>query len=429
MAETPRARPETRLFQSLASLFQRHRGAARTALFLASKDIFKDRKVAGLVVCVLAFSFINLIFFTSFQYGLQNSFEDQLVSTFTSHITIEPKENRKYIEDVQVIEDKLSVIPGVVALSPNLEDAGIQVRFKSKSVGSHLVAATPSRYAAVSGVPQKVIAGEFLGDGDTDQVVLGVEISGFPEDAGTGKKGFDFGFGIGANVGDRVTISFSNGVVRDYRVKGIVKTGGFEADFNTFITRKEMESIFPGTANKAQQILVKLSDRRQAADYRNIFLAEGVREDVKTWEDQAGFIRDISGSVSVIAGVTGGVGIITVAITMAIVIYINTTHKRRLMGVLKAIGATDGVIFRVFIYEAVLFGVFGILVGIALSQVMAAAFARNPIPVPIGGGVVPDIRLELLGVGGVTVLLSGLLAAYYPSWRAARQPIVASIWG
>ncbi len=424
MAESPRAGFSLRL---LAALLQRHRGAARTALFLASKDVFKDRKVAGLVVCVLAFSFINLIFFTSFQYGLQNSFEDQLVSTFTSHITIEPKENRKYIEDVRVIEDKLGVIPGVVALSPDLEDAGVQVKFKTKSAGSHLVAATPSRYSAVSGVPQKVIAGEFLGDGDTDQAVLGVEISGFPEDAG--KRGFDFGFGIGAKVGDRVTISFSNGVARDYRVKGIVKTGGFAADFNTFVTRKEMEDIFPGTKNKAQEILVKLSDRRQAADYRNIFLAEGVREEVKTWEDQAGFIRDISSSVSVIAGVTGSVGIITVAITMAIVIYINTTHKRRLMGVLKAIGATDGVVFRVFIYEAVLFGFFGILVGIGLSQVMAAAFARNPIPVPIGGGVVPDIRLELLGVGGATVLLSGLLAAYYPSWRAARQPIVASIWG
>jgi putative ABC transport system permease protein len=175
--------------------------------------------------------------------------------------------------------------------------------------------------------------------------------------------------------------------------------------------------------------MVRLSDRRQAAEYKTLFLAEGIREEIQTWEDTAGFIRQISGSMSIIAGVTGGVGVITVAVTMAIVIYINTTHKRRLMGVLKAIGATDGVVFRVFIYEAVLFGLLGIAVGVALSQVMAAAFARNPIPVPIGGGVVPDIRPELLGLGSLTVLVSGLLAAYYPSWKAARQPIVASIWG
>jgi putative ABC transport system permease protein len=99
------------------------------------------------------------------------------------------------------------------------------------------------------------------------------------------------------------------------------------------------------------------------------------------------------------------------------------------MGVLKAIGATDGVVFQLFIFESVLFGLLGIVVGVGLSQAMAGAFARNPIPVPIGGGVVPDVRPELLAQGAAAVLGAGLLAAYYPAWRAARHPIVQSIWG
>lgn len=409
----------------LAALLQRHRGAARTAFFLASRDLLKDRKVAGLVVCVLAFSFINMIFFTSFQYGLQSSFEEQLVGTFTSHITIQPKENRRYIENVDSIEAKLSIIPGVVATATTLEDSGVQIRFKAKGTGAHLEAVTPSEFAAVSTIPTKVSEGEFLGDGDTSSIVLGAQLVGSADPA----EQFDFGFGLGAQVGDKVRVLFSNGQAREYRIKGVVKSGAPQADFNAYLTRKEMETIFPDTRNKASDIMVRLSDRRLASEYKTVFLSEGIREEIQTWEDTAGFIRQISSSMSIVAGVTGGVGVITVAVTMAIVIYINTTHKRRLMGVLKAIGATDGVVFRVFIYEAVLFGLLGIAVGIALSQVMAAAFARNPIPVPIGGGVVPDIRPELLGLGSFTVLVSGLLAAYYPSWKAARQPIVASIWG
>ncbi|MEM3085572.1 MAG: FtsX-like permease family protein [Halobacteria archaeon] len=409
----------------LASLLQRHRGAARTAFFLASRDLLKDRKVAALVVCVLAFSFINMIFFTSFQYGLQSSFEEQLVGTFTSHVTIQPKENQKHIENVDSVVDKLRVIPGVVATATTLEDSGIQLHFKGEQVGAHLEAVVPSEFAAVSTIPNKVSEGSFLGDGDTGTIVLGAQLVG----TGNAAEEFDFGFGLGAKVGDKVRVRFSNGVEREYRIKGVVESGAPASDFNAYLTRKEFESVFPETKGKASDVMVRLSDRRQAAEYKTLFLAEGIREEIQTWEDTAGFIRQISGSMSIIAGVTGGVGVITVAVTMAIVIYINTTHKRRLMGVLKAIGATDGVVFRVFIYEAVLFGLLGIAVGVALSQVMAAAFARNPIPVPIGGGVVPDIRPELLALGSLTVLLSGLLAAYYPSWRAARQPIVASIWG
>lgn len=413
---------------AVASALRRRRSGAQTALFLAYKDVTKDWKVAGLVVCVLGFSYVNLIFFTSFQYGLQNSFEEELISTFTSHIVVEPKEGRRYIEDAGLVEDKVSLIPGVMAVAPNLEDPGIQIEYKQKSAGSHLVGVVPSRYAQVSAVPAKVVEGEFLGDGDTDQVVLGIEVSGVPEEHPQ-HRGHGFGMGVDAWVGDRVTMRFGNGEVRDYRVKGIVKTGGFAADFNTYLTRKEMESVFPEMKKKASEILVRLTDRQAAGETRTRFLSEGVREEVRTWEDRAGFVRDIGGSVAVIAGVTGTVGLLTVAVTMAIIIYINTTHKQRLMGVLKAIGATDGVVFRIFLFEAVLFGLLGIALGIGLSQVLVAGFAQRPIPIPVGGGVVPDVRVELLAVAGVAVLGAGLAAAYYPSWRAARRAIVQSIWG
>jgi ABC-type antimicrobial peptide transport system permease subunit len=50
--------------------------------------------------------------------------------------------------------------------------------------------------------------------------------------------------------------------------------------------------------------------------------------------------------------------------------------------------------------------------------------------VPFGvGGIVPDIQPALLATGAAAVVAAGLAAAYYPSWRVARQPIVRSIWG
>ncbi len=403
----------------------RRRGAARAALFLASKDALKDPKVAALVVCVLSVSFVNLVFFTSFQYGVETYVRDRLVATVTSHLDIGPLEDHRYVEDVDTVVSKLRLIPGIVGIASLVEDPGVQIQFKSNVAGTRAVGAVPSEYTSVSEVPSKIIDGEFLSDEDTDQVVLGDGIA----TTGAGVHGTPFAKGLEVEVGERVQITFGNGVVQSYRVKGIVKTGGFSPDFSAYLTRKELEAVHPEVRNKATEVLVRLSDIRLAQDYKYVILAEGIRGEVRTWEDMAGFIEQIRGTIGMVAAVTSGVGVIAVAITIAIIIYINSAQKRRLTGVLKAIGASNGVVLGIYLYEAVLFSILGIAGGAVISLVMAQVFQRFPIPAPMGGGIVPDLRQDLLVSGAASMVVSGLLAAAYPSWRAARQPIVKSIWG
>ncbi|MBI4362708.1 MAG: ABC transporter permease [Euryarchaeota archaeon] len=410
-----------RTAQNVSDGLVRFRGSTRTALLLATRDIVKDKKVTALVICVFAFSFLNVIFFTSFNNGLENTFHDNLVNTFTSHVIIEPKDAaRKYITGVESIERKVTLLPGVVAVVPHL-DQGITLSFRDKTIGGHMMATVPSKEKRVTLIPSKTTLGEFLSDSDRDQVVLGKFLSGDE------KRGESFGFeGLGAEVGDRIRIDFGNGVTREYRVKGILEAGGFNADFNAYLTIKEAESVF-GFENRATEILVRLGNRNAAFDYKRQILQQGIQDQVKTWEDKAGFIKEITSGLSSVTAITGFVGVITVAVTMAIVIYINTTYKKRLIGVLKAIGASDGTVLRVFLYEALLFSILGILAGVGLSMLIGEYFTANPIPLP-PGPVVPDIRPELLMTTSISILGSAVFAALYPSWKAARQSIIKSIW-
>ena len=69
----------------------------------------------------------------------------------------------------------------------------------------------------------------------------------------------------GAHVGDEVTISYQNGVVRKYTIKGIYTTVFPLSDMSIFVTNKEMESVL-GLHDRASEILIK-TDESYSEDY------------------------------------------------------------------------------------------------------------------------------------------------------------------
>jgi ABC-type lipoprotein release transport system permease subunit len=199
-----------------------------------------------------------------------------------------------------------------------------------------------------------------------------------------------------------------------------------DADFSAYLTTREVESVL-GIEDKATEILVRLNDRSAAEEYK-LKVMQGIPYEVKTWKDKAEFVEQITSSMRMITTITGSVGILTVAVTIAIIIYINTTYKKRLIGVLKAIGASDSVILRIFLYEAIIFSIFGILAGIGISYLLDSYISANPIVLPMGE-VSLDVRADLLLTSSIAVVLSAIFAGFYPSWKASRQSIIKSIWG
>jgi len=292
-----------------------------------------------------------------------------------------------------------------------------------------VVGVTPSKESEATLIPQKVISGEFLSDGDTNEIVLGKILAGTRVGEEKEEK-FDIGeleSGLRVGVGDIVVVTYRNGISKNYHVKGIFETGIIGADYYGYVNKKEVESVY-GIDDKAAAIFIKLADRDAADEYRLLIMQQGVQDDVKTWKSKVMFVEDISQSLGMITGISGFVGIMTVAITIAIIIYINTSHKRRLIGVLKAIGAKDNVILTVFLMEAIFFTLLGIVVGICMSYAITSHYKANPIPMPFGS-LSPDVRAVVVFWIIMAMVLSAVFAGFYPSWKAAKQDIIKTIWG
>ncbi len=393
----------------------------KVAMFFAYKSIIRDRKTGLLITSVLAFSFVNLVFFSSFMGGLGNTMNDQIVNTVTSHLSINPKENERYVEDISNIENKLNHLPGIVGVSPQIVDSGT-VQYKDKLTSVPIIAISPSKDRGVTYLSRKVIEGDFFSDNDIGEIILGYSLTTEnPENGPAGEQKLD------ARVGDIVTITFSNGIIRKYRVKGFMYTKFFTPDESVYITFKEMESVF-NLNDKASRVLIRLSSIEDVESAKRLLMQQSIKGEIHTWKDSAGFVEMVTESFGILTVITSFVGLLTASLTIAIIIYINSTHQKRQIGILKAIGSKNRTVLGIFLIEAVIFAFGGISVGFLISYLLVAYIQANPVSLPIG-----DIALAMSQVlitqSALAILLASVIAGFYPAWKASRQNIVKSIWG
>jgi putative ABC transport system permease protein len=94
--------------------------------------------------------------------------------------------------------------------------------------------------------------------------------------------------------------------------------------------------------------------------------------------------------------------------------YANVFERRREIGTLMALGASSGLVLRIFLLKALILGVAGGIGGYVLGTILAVVLG----PKLAGVIVLPMPLLALLAVG-ISVALA-MVASYFPARRAAR---------
>jgi ABC-type antimicrobial peptide transport system permease subunit len=139
-------------------------------------------------------------------------------------------------------------------------------------------------------------------------------------------------------------------------------------------------------------------------------------------------IASVQRYLHVVEIVLSGIGVIalviaSLGITNALLAAIR--ERRREIGVLKAIGASDSDVLRVFLFEAGILGLAGGVLGTFLGFVIARTVAAVVNGYLTSQGLV-GVRLGIPGaivaggIGGAAIL--ALVAGAVPAWRAAHLP-------
>lgn len=108
----------------------------------------------------------------------------------------------------------------------------------------------------------------------------------------------------------------------------------------------------------------------------------------------------------------GSALVVTMLLVSANTMMMSARERTREMGILKAIGFSDGYIFLLLIGEAVAISLLGALAGVGLAWLLANVLHFNPKPEFFPVFFLPqESMLAALGLAGLTGLLSGILPA------------------
>jgi len=229
-------------------------------------------------------------------------------------------------------------------------------------------------------------------------------------------------------VGSRITLGLDGG--RSIRVVGILKESGFSGTMMTDNAIIVSESAFTSMYGDEGYSMVEVIVEDISAIDRvkeNIENKMNRREETVTVWDSRAFLDMISetlGSISLFVMAIGGISLIVAAVSIFNVMLMSVSERIKEIGILRSIGVQKHEISLIFLYEAVILGFAGSLVGALVSLIggyalvsfmfhdMSLFFAPQTLMyVPAG-----------MGIGIAVCLLSGV----YPALRAARlNPIEA----
>ena len=217
----------------------------------------------------------------------------------------------------------------------------------------------------------------------------------------------------GVDIGDSI-----GAAGRDWKVVGTSSGGDFVASQTIFLALDQAQDALE-MDNLATFFLVKLKDPSQREQMA--LTIESAQPGILaiTSDDFAAATRDRAlGDVIPILMVILVLAFIVGLAIAALTIYTATVEKAREYGILKAVGFTNGYLYRVVFEQSLITGLLGFLIGAGLTVVLG----------PLTQDVVPQFVVlvrwqDVLGVAGFTLLMT-LLAAYVPTRRlAAIDPV------
>ncbi|MCC6058282.1 MAG: FtsX-like permease family protein, partial [Desulfurococcaceae archaeon] len=312
----------------------------------------------------------------------------------------------------------ITSIPGVSVVSPI-----ISFRALLNSTTTVVVyGVEPSTYTAVSSI--EVVEGSFLTNISTQQAVVGKSLA---EE-------------LGVSVGSHIELSYGN-TTQIFTVVGVFQTGERFQEYAVYIPLQIAQNLI-GVVDKVSQILVKCSDPSSVQDVaqaiQSLFpglttftpstMVQRMQEAVNTVTT---FFASIGG-VALVAGLFGVMNTMTMAVA----------ERTREIGIMKAIGASNWFILKLFLLESIIIGamgsIAGLILGIALTYVIAPILLQTRVVNSIGFAgrfgrstttiiLQPVITLENIAIAIALGIVVGVIAGIYPAYRATRMKPVEAL--
>lgn len=406
--------------------FRSERRIAHLYASLAWRNLWRNPRRTGITLAAIIVCTASMLVVAAFMRGISQQVAADAIANLTGHIQIHAP---AYRDDPVVMN---SLFPPM-ALGPLLREEGVagwaaRVRVPAliiserESLGVTLAGVDPSQ-ERISFISKAVSQGRNVISPQDNGLILGEALA---------QK-------LNTGVGKRVVVMSQgkNGasVERGFRVVGLYKVATSALEERYIFTGRETAQTFLGMGGKISEISLVLTREEMLQDWVKTLQQAAPGMEVSPWmhlEPAAAARLKIADSL---IGVWYVVAFVSAAFGLINALLMTVFERTREIGLLLALGMRGRRIFSQITLEAAFLLVAGLVFANAAAWVLLAAlsggvdislFSQGGNMVGIGQVIYPRMTVSDAVAANVMVLLLGIVASFYPAWRAARYvPITA----
>jgi len=412
----------------------------RFEFFVAARYLRAKRRQAVISVITVisivgvAAGVASLIIALSINAGFQRDIQDQLLGS-TAHVRLEKVKNDEGIRDWRELIARLERQPHVVAAAPALYDQVLASR-GSRASGMELKGVVPEYENRVSELLKTVKIGSAapLNPASNPSCPDNNKACATP-DLPPIVLGKDLAETIGATVGSVILVTSPQGELTPFglvpkyerfKVTGIFRSGFYNYDSTWgFIRLADAQKLY-GLGDVISVIEFRVDDLYKAEQIsEQLQTAAGPDYITTNWMDLNRALFRALRLERAVTFLTIGLIVFVAALNILISLIMMVMEKTKDIAVLLSMGARRQQVRAIFVFQGVLIGVIGTVVGLIVGYGIALAGAKYHF-IGLSAEVysidyLPFAPRFLDGVEvALAALLISLVATLYPSWTAAR---------
>ncbi len=396
----------------------------------------RSRRQEGFISVIAGFSLLGIALGVAtliIVMAVMNGFRQELLGRIlgvNGHLSIfGPAEG---IQAFDTLAERLAEIEGVTLVAPQVQGQ-VMVSAGEQAAGAAVRALRPDDLRARALIVDNIVDGSLEGLEEGAAVLVGSRLA---------RR-------LGLFVGDKITLIAPRGRItvvgtvprlKSYRIAGLFEVGMYEYDSSFIYMPLSAAQLFFRLPEKVNAIELFLDDPDKVSDtQRQVMEDLGARYNVVDWQRaNASFFNAIQVERNVMFL------ILTLIILVAAFNIISgqimlVKDKGRDIAILRTMGATRGMILRIFLLSGASIGIAGTLLGFILGVLFAdnieviRQWLQNLTDTELFSAEIYFLSQlpaeidpkEVASVVAMALALS-FLATIYPAWRAARlDPVEA----
>lgn len=402
----------------------------RMLLKISWRNVWRSRIRSLVVIGAITVGVWALIFMLSFSYGMIRSYINNAIENEISHIQIHHPEFPDEREVTWVIPEAEALLEEVqqeeaVQAAALRSSCNAMLSSSRGTRGIQLRGIDPADEAALTKLDQKLVEGEYLEADGKNQILISQRLADK----------------LQAKLRTRLVLTFQglDGEITAaaFRVVGLFDTGNRMTDeSNAFVLRSDLNRLL-GSEAGAHELALFLQSPDQARPMATVLQERHPELLVRSYAEVSPEIELFNSQIQASAMVF--VFIVMLALVFGIIntMLMAVLERTRELGVLMAIGMNKGRVFAMIVLETLLIGLLAGPLGILLGYLTIRYFGERGIDLSAYSEGMQEFGMEeivYLSIDSsmyvqiaVAVVVTAILGAIYPAWKAMRLHPVDAI--